>query len=127
MPALQVRDFPEDLYEDLRARARENHRSITQETIIAVKQYLLTRSRFKLIDLESSSPTESDQADRRSEQDPDWYSIEYRTVNARDLPEYSQKRRRDEALAYLRAQPVITDPDGFPSSAELIREDRDNR
>lgn len=37
MPALQVRDFPEDLYEKLRAYAAANHRSIAQQTIIAVE------------------------------------------------------------------------------------------
>ena len=37
MPALQVRDFPEDLYEELRAAAVRNHRSIAQQTIAYVE------------------------------------------------------------------------------------------
>ena len=38
MPALQVRDFPEDLYEKLRAAAARNHRSIAQQTIAWIEE-----------------------------------------------------------------------------------------
>jgi len=40
MPALQVRDFPEELYEELRLCAKREQRSISQQTIVAVRQYL---------------------------------------------------------------------------------------
>jgi len=40
MPALQVRDFPEELYEELRVFAQQEHRSIAQQTIVAVQDYL---------------------------------------------------------------------------------------
>lgn len=40
MPALQVRDFPEELYEELRNCATRNHRSIAQQTIEAVELML---------------------------------------------------------------------------------------
>lgn len=40
MPALQVRDFPEELYEELREYAVRNHRSIAQQTIEAVELML---------------------------------------------------------------------------------------
>ena len=40
MPALQVRDFPEDLYEELKECADRNHRSIAQQTIVAVEEML---------------------------------------------------------------------------------------
>ena len=40
MPALQVRDFPEELYEELRAYAEANHRSIAQQTIACVESEL---------------------------------------------------------------------------------------
>ena len=35
MPALQVRDFPATLYDELKECAARNHRSIAQQTIIA--------------------------------------------------------------------------------------------
>ncbi len=40
MPALQVRDFPDDLYDELREYATRNHRSIAQQTIACVEDEL---------------------------------------------------------------------------------------
>lgn len=40
MTALQVRDFPAELYEELRAYANANHRSMAQQTIAAVAQMI---------------------------------------------------------------------------------------
>lgn len=40
MTALQVRDFPAELYEELRAYASANHRSMAQQTIAAVAQMI---------------------------------------------------------------------------------------
>ena len=40
MPALQVREFPEDLYKKLKATAAHEHRSIAQQTIICVERFL---------------------------------------------------------------------------------------
>jgi hypothetical protein len=37
MPALQVRDFPQELYDELRDFAARNHRSIAQQTIACVE------------------------------------------------------------------------------------------
>ena len=54
MPALQVRDFPEDLYEKLKEVAAREHRSVAQQTIVAVEamvsgEYPDFRSRFQRI------------------------------------------------------------------------------
>ncbi|MDO4290614.1 MAG: argininosuccinate lyase [Eggerthellaceae bacterium] len=38
MPALQVRDFPDDMYEQLKECAAREHRSIAQQTIAFVEQ-----------------------------------------------------------------------------------------
>lgn len=40
MPALQVREFPDDIYEELKAAAAREHRSIAQQTIICVERFL---------------------------------------------------------------------------------------
>ncbi len=40
MPILQVRDVPEDLYETLSRVAREDNRSISQETIVLLRTAL---------------------------------------------------------------------------------------
>lgn len=44
MTALQVRDFPDELYQRLRVRAERDHRSIAQQTIVAVEEMLGERS-----------------------------------------------------------------------------------
>ncbi len=40
MTALQVREFPTELYEELREYAAANHRSMAQQTIAAVAQMI---------------------------------------------------------------------------------------
>ena len=40
MPALQVRDFPDDLYEKLKACAAMEHRSVAQQTVALVEEGL---------------------------------------------------------------------------------------
>lgn len=40
MPALQVREFPDDLYEQLKKYAASQRRSVAQQTIIAVEDML---------------------------------------------------------------------------------------
>lgn len=43
MPALQVKDFPSDLYEELRAYAAMQDRSISQQTVHVLREYLHVR------------------------------------------------------------------------------------
>jgi len=40
MPTLVVKNMPEALHERLRRRARDNHRSMTQETIVLIERGL---------------------------------------------------------------------------------------
>ncbi|MDR0597468.1 MAG: hypothetical protein LBG14_03060 [Treponema sp.] len=40
MPLLQVRDFPEDIYEEIIYEARRQNRTIAQQTIILIKKGL---------------------------------------------------------------------------------------
>lgn len=42
MPAVQVRDLEKETYERLTSSARANHRSISQETRVAIETYLET-------------------------------------------------------------------------------------
>ena len=44
MPALQVRDFPDDLYERLKACAALEHRSVAQQTVALVEEGLNARN-----------------------------------------------------------------------------------
>lgn len=40
MPAVQVRDLPQGLYDELCLRAQAEHRSIAQQTVVAIEQHL---------------------------------------------------------------------------------------
>jgi len=40
MPLLQVRDFPADIYEEIKFVAKQQHRTIAQQTIVLIKDGL---------------------------------------------------------------------------------------
>ena len=40
MAYLQVRDFPEELHDQLKLLARNEHRSVSQQTVIAIKEHV---------------------------------------------------------------------------------------
>ena len=44
MPALQVRDFPDELYVELKACAEREHRSVAQQMIVAAEEMLARRA-----------------------------------------------------------------------------------
>lgn len=48
MPALQVRDLPQDLYDDLQIRATKEHRSMAQQTIVALEDHLREKPRKRV-------------------------------------------------------------------------------
>ncbi len=43
MPTLQVRDLPEDVYNQIHYLAEKEHRSLAQETIVLLKESLSTK------------------------------------------------------------------------------------
>jgi hypothetical protein len=97
MAALQVRDFPADLYEKLRQRAEQEHRSISQQTIVAIQEHLLGPNGNNGCGV--TKPVE----------------VESRV----------EKRRR--LFAEIAALPKFNIPEGFPTPEEIIREIRDSR
>ena len=98
MRPLQVRDFPDVLYAELRERAKREHRSIAQQTIVAVETYLQGQKGLA----------------RTSDVDTD-YEIRERVTERMALFEW------------INSRPPVVVPEGFPSPEELIREDRDTR
>jgi hypothetical protein len=40
MPLLQVRDFPDDVYEEIKFEAKRQNRTIAQQTIVLIKKGL---------------------------------------------------------------------------------------
>ncbi len=98
MPALQVRDFPEELYEQLKEAARREHRSIAQQTI-----HLVDCGLNRKIRTTSGEPGETEEE-----------------IQARI-------RRRKKLFAEIAASEPIIVEEGFPSAVEIIREMRDSR
>jgi plasmid stability protein len=43
MPSLQVRDLPNDIYTQLNYLAEKEHRSLAQETIVLLKEGIITK------------------------------------------------------------------------------------
>lgn len=130
MPALQVRDFPEDLYEKLKECAEQEHRSIAQQTTYILSRYLrLYRSSAAFEDgpvpvrLACANPALLESgAYGASEPGTGGYYTEESIAER----EARQKKRR-ELLERIHSRPQTPIPDDFPSAVELIREDRDSR
>lgn len=120
MPALQVRDFPDDLYEELKERAREEHRSIAQQTIACVEQALS----LPLAPAWQSWAVPRTEEVRVPNLDP---PADRRPVWAHHGLPPEQVEERKKLFAEMLKRPTFEVPDGFPSAVELIREDRDNR
>ena len=47
MPTLQIRNVPEELYQMLKEKSREEHRSITQQALVELKNSLEKAKRDK--------------------------------------------------------------------------------
>ncbi|MDR1014383.1 MAG: hypothetical protein LBL86_05320 [Coriobacteriales bacterium] len=107
MPALQVRDFPASLYDELKARAKREGRSLSQQTIVAVREHLAV------------SPLQLQLQPQLPPSDPGF------PVRAED--ETQRVARRKALFAEMDKRPRIELPPDFPSSAEIVREIRDAR
>ena len=62
MPALQVKDFPPQLYESLRRCAAEEDRSIAQQTVHILRVYLADRAVRDRLGEEGPTPSRREQA-----------------------------------------------------------------
>jgi plasmid stability protein len=104
MASLQVRDFPEELYAELKVRAKQEHRSISQQAIIAIREHVAEGwERAKPIKV---FPAKDDFA--RGE-----------------TPNYLERRLK--VLEEIHAMPKPYIPPDFPSTVELLHEAREER
>ena len=110
MPALQVREFPDDLYEQLKAYAASQHRSIAQQTIVAVEQMLAHP--------DASHYWNGERLYRAVRPIPDFDTEAKRAARI---------EKRKELFAEIDKLPKFDVPDGFPDTVELIRQGREER
>jgi hypothetical protein len=117
MPALQVKDCPSSVYDRLRLCADLEDRSISQQTLHILKQYL---------DIyEHSAPAINNNINRGAIQSKIASSLNFNTTNSTSGNARLDARAR--FLSKLTKAEVSTIPPDFPSAAELIRQDREGR
>ncbi len=107
MPALQVRDFPDDLYEQLRIYAASEHRSIAQQTIVAVEQ---------MLEAANASHYWDGEALHRAESRPHFFDFDTEAKRAARI------QKRKELFEEIAKLPKFDVPEDFPDSVELIRQ-----
>ena len=112
MPALQVRDFPDDLYERLKACAALEHRSVAQQTVALVEEGLNARNESHYWD-----GRELHRLGRAPQ------VIDFDTDEARA----ARIEKRKELFAEIDKLPKFDVPDDFPDTVELIRQGREER
>jgi hypothetical protein len=98
MSILQVKDIPDELYEELRKIAKQEHRSISQQTIVAIKQHIHNHN-----------------SDRDAA----------RSVSVSD--EATRQARIDgmrEVFARIDSRPTVELPADFPNVVEMLKEER---
>lgn len=112
MPALQVKDCPPDLYERLRACAQEENRSISQQTVTILRDYLDARDDAKV------GQVAAEAVQNRNLFDYDPYSGE-QDSNV----DYLARHRA--AVERLNELPPIPVTDETPSTVEILRQIRE--
>lgn len=104
MPALQIKDCPQDTYEQLKLVAAAENRSISQQMLTILQEYLKNRSSF-----------------RSSEES--WRDIW--VPEERSGVDYVAKRKR--AIERLNELPRFGLPDGYTNAADLVHDAREER
>ena len=105
MPALQIKDCPTEVYERLRKCAREENRSISQQALTAIEDFLDLREELKML---------GDVRVRMLK--PSW-------VREKEEPDYLTRRR--EVFARIDKLKPIPIAETLPNSVELLAEARE--
>ena len=144
MPALQVRDFPIELYEELREFAEQNHRSMSQQVVVAVEQMIHGTPENTTALRESGSNSlcgecvnDTSHESLIDQEHPVMHPVQYRhrpriSSNSVIKDSYSQAereariRKRRELFAYIEETAKDLPPD-LPDPVEMVRESRRER
>ena len=119
MPPLQVRDMPQELYDSFKHITELEHRSLAQQTIVALEYYLENHEirGGKVVEKSAVRP----QPFVPFEKDGVTYM-----VDPNETPE-ERKARLEALFARIEALPKIELPDDYPSVVDIIREEREAR
>lgn len=113
MPALQIKDCPSDVYESLKDCARRQNRSIAQQALTILEDYL-GHSRGRNLGERSMPNTEGSRA---------FFEEELSESRERRM----RAQRREDAFAYLDMLPQWSLPDEHETTADLIAAAREER
>ena len=111
MPALQVRDLPNDLYERLKECAANDRRSISQQTVIILQDYLDARERT---------------AQKRPDAESAFRNVDGSFDNVA-LRAAKRARTHQEVFDLIDQLPDLDVPNVFPDIVTLIHEERAQR
>ena len=120
MPALQVRDFPDELYERLRVFAAANHRSIAQQTISCVESTLSRSGQSSDVDI----PPNMKDASRRARAVDPWVSALETEPSAAAQERLAKRRASFEAASAISWRGQKPTPDEI---AHMVRKERESR
>lgn len=115
MPALQVRDLPQDIYNDLKVQAEREHRSLSQQTVVLLQAALHSGDAVQ-------QPAVAAGERKVSHQDA---LAGWRYPSDETFAERIARRKR--LFARFEEMPSFDLPDEYESVADMIREDRDSR
>ncbi len=119
MPPLQVRDLPQDLYEQFKRITELEHRSLAQQTIVALEYYLENHEvrNGKVVEKGPAAPAPFVPFERDG--------VTY-MVDPNETPE--QRRARLDALfERIRSRTLLPVPEGYESIADMLRQEREAR
>lgn len=133
MPALQVRDFPDELYAQLKECADREHRSIAQQTIVAVEEML--RARAAAAEQREGSAALAGAAGQDALADRVVNAVASRTARMPSYLDFSTEaerqariQRRKEIFAHIDRMNAdrTTPPPSTEQIVQWVREDRDS-
>lgn len=112
MPALQVKDCPQGVIDQLRLCAANEDRSMAQQTVHILKRYLRLYQENRRADDPEAAIFAQEPEDEKA-----------KTERERQ----ARIKEREELFAKIRAQKPIIIPEDFPSAVEIIRQGREER
>lgn len=115
VPALQVKEFPPDLYEELKVCAAAEDRSISQQTVRILRDYLRAYRQLGGRTDWAVVPVDRSELDRPSRR---------QTAEEERLARIEHRKKVFESIEAL---PAFEVPDDFPSVAEIVRQMREER
>lgn len=115
MPALQVREFPDELYDELKEYAASQHRSMAQQVIVAVERMLACDK-----GAQASEPRTCAAGELR------YASPSFAATVDTEAERAARAKRREEL--FRQAEEERADlPKDLPSAVEMLRQVRDER